>query len=493
MVKRLYQKQAKRKKARLTSNLFLKVIFAVSVLVLGSQSILIFYKSSYAQYSVDKIDGISSQQHEPGNQDHPPPLPHTSSNSKQRWQDQDKHIQQSTAISPAQINALIPRFIMGSDKKLPRVLAIVFPQFHPDPLNDKLWGKGFTDWDNLRAAPTKNRLGFEIPRPTELGYYDLRNSTVRRIQGELAKQYGIDGFVYHHYWFYDPSHPGPNLHAPLVEMLKDGYPDIPFCLHWCDSKWVDTWHGKTNSSGKGNNVLQEQFFPEETDSAIEEHYNWLKQFFHHPNYIKVDGQPVFMIYQRKARNEPVLKRLRELAIQDGFPSLYFALGMSFSHDELFPEGKSFGQRRLQYPRYLMNTTIAYPGPYDWLEGKKFSIPQWCLRKEKPPKGLRREIAGLLTSFDNTPRRDFETAHLWSADSPGVVVKRFYDSLYAAVYYETCCVPNKLPMDVDDDRLIMINSWNEWAEGMMLEPNTVFGRRFLEAARQVKLDIVAKGC
>ena len=42
--------------------------------------------------------------------------------------------------------------------------------------------------------------------------------------------YNIDGFIQHHYWFYDITHPGPNLHAPLEQMLLDGYPDVPFCL-----------------------------------------------------------------------------------------------------------------------------------------------------------------------------------------------------------------------------------------------------------------------
>jgi hypothetical protein len=402
---------------------------------LGSQTFLIFYNSANASESRNSKKSLDSRV---GSQQHSTAI---------------KSDQRHASLSPA-----IARFPKGSKRRFPRVLAIVFPQFHPDPLNDKLWGKGFTDWDNLRAAPDKNRLGFDIPRPTELGYYDLRNATVRRMQGELAKEYGIDGFIYHHYWFYDPSHPGPNLHAPLEEMLKDGYPDIPFCLHWCDSKWVDTWHGKTSqSSEKGNPLLQEQFFPEENDPAIEAHYQWLKQFFHHPNYIKVDGQPVFMIYVRKPRNEAVLKRLRELAIQDGFPGLFFALGMSFSHDQLFPEGKEFGQRRHQYPRYLINKTVAYPGPYDYLEGKTLQIPEWCARKEKPPKDLRREIPGLMTSFDNTPRRDVESAHLWSGDNPDAVVKRFHDSLFATMYYEACCVPlGKLPVDADDDRLIMVS-------------------------------------
>ena len=82
---------------------------------------------------------------------------------------------------------------------MPRVLAMYFPQFHQDPLNDRLWGIGFTDWDNLREAPTKNRRGHPLAHPTEFGYYDLKDATIRQRQGTLARQSGVDGFVYHHY------------------------------------------------------------------------------------------------------------------------------------------------------------------------------------------------------------------------------------------------------------------------------------------------------
>jgi len=394
-------------------------------------------------------------------------------------------------------------------QRLPRVLAIVFPQFHRDPLNDKLWGDGFTDWDNLRAAPLQNRLGFDIPRPTELGYYDLTNSTVRRLQGDLAHEYGIDGFVYHHYWFYDETHRGPNLHQPLVEMLKDGHPNVSFFLNWCASKWVDTWSGRTNSNnssntnkGQGNNVLQMQFFPDPDDPAVRVHYDWLKQFFHHPNYIKVSGQPVLMLYQKKPRAMPILQKFREMAVADGFPGLYILVGMSKTHDDLFPEGINEGQRFNRFPPNLVNRTVAYPNPMDITSKKVLTVPKWCLQQPIPA-GHKpgSQVTGILTSFDNTPRRDFETATLWSADEPDAVVERFSKSLHAVIYYETCCFPshyhNRKVIKSDgtdgDERLILINSMNEWAESMAMEPSDVFGRRFLQAVRDVKSDVAASGC
>ncbi len=395
---------------------------------------------------------------------------------------------------------------MKRDKKLPRILALVFPQFHRDPLNDNLWGEGFTDWNNLKAAPKKNKLDYDIPRPTELGYYDLTKLEPRKKQGELANEYGLDGFIYHHYWFYDPKHPGPTLHAPLEAMLKDGHPDIPFALDWVAVKWDKSWHGNVREDFEypEPNVLQKQYFPTDpNDPAITEHYKWLRRFFHHPNYIKVDGQPFLMIYQKKPGSFPVLGRLRELAKEDGFPGLYITVGFHRPHGHLQP---NVDLQKYQIPKSKrvawkgFNRTVAYPAPSEFNKMTTLHVPQWCSQealeaeKERPVQHID-EIPGVITSFDNTPRRNFNDAFLWSGEEPENVVDRFRASLYAASYYETCCFRNLKGVEVkeDDDRFIIINAFNEWAEGMVMEPSDVFGRSFLEVVKETKLLLSTNGC
>jgi hypothetical protein len=392
---------------------------------------------------------------------------------------------------------------------LPRILAFVFPQFHRDALNDHLWGENFTDWDNLRKAPFKNRLGYPIPRPTELGYYDYTQVQPRKKQGELALEYGIDGFVYHHYWFYDENHPGPNLHLPLLEMLRDGHPNVPFALHWCAAKWVNTWNGprvmRSDFVFREKGVLQKQYFPEnDEEGKITEHYNWLRQFFHHGNYIKVDGKPLFMMYQKKPGSFPVLKRLKELAIQDGFPGIYYTVGLTKPHEHLLDIGdlsrwKVKPQKAsVALSKYEFDKVVSYPNPTEWNENRSLEIPDWCLdgggiRKKRP-----RDIAGIISSFDNTPRRQYDEANIWSSDPPEVVIDRFRKSLHSAIYYESCCFPVEKQMREskrkrDDDRFVLINAMNEWAEGMALEPSDVYGRRFLEVIRDVKQQILTNQC
>ena len=392
---------------------------------------------------------------------------------------------------------------------VPRILALVFPQFHQDALNDSLWGKGFTDWESLKKSPLKNRQGFKIPRPTELGYYDYTDLEPRKKHGELAKQYGIDGLVFHHYWFYDETHPGPNLHAPLMNMLKDGHPNMPFALHWCASKWTNTWNGQVEPTfvSKNHGVLQKQYFPEDDkDGKITEHYNWLKQFFHHPNYIKVDGKPVLMMYMKKPGSFRVLNRFKELAIEDGFPGMFYTVGLTKPHDHLMDIGDSNKWKKVApkssvaFSRYAFNKVVSYPNPTDWNEKRSLEVPRWCLNGGAKDAGKERspDIAGIISSFDNTPRRNYEEATLWSPDPPDVVVKRFRASLHAALYYEACCFPNDMKDRIkknrnDDDRFVLINAMNEWAEGMALEPSDVYGRNFLETIRDTKRTVIDSGC
>ena len=387
---------------------------------------------------------------------------------------------------------------------LPRVLAFVFPQFHRDALNDRLWGDGFSDWDNLRKAPTHNRLGYAIPRPTELGYYNLTDTEPRKQQGELARQYGIDGFIYHHYWFYDPKHPGPTLHAPLMAMLNDGHPNLPFALHWCASKWTNTWNGAVRQDFVFDEpgILQKQYFPSNNDTAIVEHYQWLRQFFHHPNYIKVDGgKPLFMMYLKKPSSFPVLARLQELAKADGFPGLYLTVGLTMPHAHLLeldatqtyhPPPQAF----TQILRKHFDRPLAYPNPTEWNINRTLAVPQWCLDSNLPKPQRVPDIVGIISSFDNTPRRNYQDAHVWSPGAPEDVVERFQTSLHAALYYEACCFPDEPRLQRpkhDDDRFVVINAMNEWAEGMALEPSNVFGRSFLEAVQTAKQQVRDSQC
>ena len=194
----------------------------------------------------------------------------------------------------------------------PKALAFYLPQYHPIPENDEWWGKGFTEWNNVTKARPLFPGHYQPHIPGELGYYDLRVPEVREAQAELARQHGMYGFVYYHYWF----HGRRLLERPFDEVLASGVPDFPFALCWANEEWTRNWDCTDGSGAHAPGVQRSD------DLA---HIRWLLRAFADHRYIKIDGRPLMLIYRPMHAARTSNGRARSggaEAQRAGFPDLY---------------------------------------------------------------------------------------------------------------------------------------------------------------------------
>jgi Glycosyltransferase WbsX len=358
-----------------------------------------------------------------------------------------------------------------SPAKQPRFIAFYLPQFHPIPENDQWWGRGFTEWRNVtRAVPLFSRH-HQPQIPADLGFYDLRLVESRIAQAELAKAHGVDGFCYWHYWFNGRR----LLERPFNEVLKSGQPDFPFCLAWANEPWARNW------LGRNQDVLAAQSYSKADDKR---HSAWLADAFADGRYLRVGGQPVFLVYH--PAHHPNIDRftsqLRDTVAARGLGNPYLIAINSHSSSDFRPFGFD---ANLKFEPQLgalpgaLDDTLA---PETFMEANRTLGLEECglrIYDYRRARDMMQQFATprpaipcVLVGFDNSPRRGQKGIILIN-NSP----EAFADALETAVRANIVEMP--------ENELTFINAWNEWAEGNHLEPDIVNGLGHLEALLQVK--------
>ncbi len=218
-----------------------------------------------------------------------------------------------------------------------RAIAFYLPQFHPIPENDAWWGKGFTEWTNVAKARPLFRGHYQPHLPADLGFYDLRLPEAREAQAELAREHGISGFCYFHYWFNGKR----LLERPFDEVLASGKPDFPFCLCWANETWSRRWLGEDKE------ILIQQTYSVED---FRNHARWLARAFADERYIRVNGRPVFVIYRYSGipKEIPAIAILREELNKQGSDDPYL-IAVDAHNPNLDYEGIGFDHRLVFEP------------------------------------------------------------------------------------------------------------------------------------------------
>lgn len=372
-----------------------------------------------------------------------------------------------------------------------RLIALYLPQYHPTPENDFFWGKGFTEWRNVAKAKPLFKNHYQPRIPADLGFYDLRVPEIREKQADMAKKYGIEGFCYWHYWFGN----GKKILEKPLEIVRDSHkPDFPFCIGWANHSWSNKTWEKTGRFKK-ETILLKQTYPGEHD--IIEHFYYLLPFFKDKRYIKVDGNPLFMIFNpfEIPDNRILINTWTKLAIENGLKGIHFVARIETAESN-FTKGMVLSGD-LTHKRF--NKCL------DWGYNSIYSVPVQAikiiftstnkriynkiLRKLGIDKGLEKYdykkiidymycqedykenvYPQIMPHWDNTPRQG-KSGYIYTGESPELFGKQI-DKAFN-------CVKHKQK----EHRIIFVHSWNEWGEGAYLEPDLRYGTKYLEQIRE----------
>ena len=364
------------------------------------------------------------------------------------------------------------------------IIAFYLPQFYAFPENDKWWGKGFTEWTNVKKSRPLYKGHYQPTVPLNNNYYTLEDINVMKWQAELAQKYGVTGFCFYHYWFGEDRQ---LMEKPVDNYLKHNEIDFPFCLCWANHNWSRTW------VGGDQDILMDVRYGDEEE--WEKHFAYLLPFFRDKRYIQLDGKPMLVIYhpQLIPCYDEMIPYLQKRAMEEGFPGLTIVSQYMFekvdesierlvdykiqyepscsltvareNKKEAFKVCPDFVVDLVKYTvkskiKRLTNGKMCRILPYNY-----DSIWKYILKRPVKEDKL---IAGTFAKCDVSPRRQ-DRALIFKGSTPQKF-ERYMKELVQKVQTEY------------KQKIIFISAWNEWGEGMYLEPDEKDKYGYLEGIR-----------
>lgn len=366
-----------------------------------------------------------------------------------------------------------------------KVIAFYLPQYHPTESNNKWWGKGFTEWTNVGKAKSLFK-GHEQPKvPADLGYYDLRLSSVREEQAQLAKEAGVHGFCYYHYWF---GNGHQELEMPFNEVVRTKKPNFPFCLCWANESWHKKFWNEDGTCQK--ETLAEQIY-EDTEGHIK-HFYHLLEAFKDERYIRINNKLLFMIYMPLdfVQVRDFMHLWNKLAQENGLNGFHFIGQATFRKDidkilDLGFDGVNYvGMLESEKNYRLLRFIKIVFGSYREVVVRHIkNIVKKILRKP-----FIRQYKDYIKSLSSDQLREYNEGNIYPTLIPnwdhtprsgmgGYVLVNSTPELF---FEHACNVFENIKNKKNDDQIVFLKAWNEWGEGNYMEPDLRYGKGYIQA-------------
>lgn len=334
-----------------------------------------------------------------------------------------------------------------SERKKKKIYAYFLPQFYPTPENDKHWGKNFTEWHNVKKAKPYY-IGHRQPiKPVDLGYYDFSKKDHVKKVIKYSQSINIDGLIYWHYWFGDKFitlEKIPKLHVEEKDINQK------FCFAWANGDWSRSWRGDDKT------IIFKQKYSKQ---SLIDHLDYLTPFLLDERYILYQDRFLFQV-NNLFNNEvfDYISDLNEICKKRFEKEFHFFIPKSNSY--LSKYGNLKFSLTSYPPGEIYSTSIDYKiqklMKIIGLKNSPIIISEndYVYNFEKYLKKNKTVIPCILSGWDNTPRYG----------NRGVVV----DSKIPNLLQKQLEILNKTM--TNNDGVILIKAFNEWAEGNILEPH-----------------------
>jgi len=362
-----------------------------------------------------------------------------------------------------------------------KIIPMYLPQFHQIPENDEWWGEGFTEWTNVKKAKPLFEGHYQPRIPLNKNYYDLSDMETLKWQAKLARDNGIYGFCFYHYWFNSKL----LLEKPMELLLKNPDIDINYCVSWANHNWEDSW----KASPGLETILISHDFDDEEDWI--KHFNYLLPFFKDPRYILEDDKPLLIIYIPNiiGKLNKMLALWNQMAMDAGFEGLKYAFQSPMSYHSggwdrsMFDYGIEFqpGYVNRKKRRLPFLNIMKYSHKVKKFLGIKRRIQRaqkqvaisdydktWEKILDNKP-SAENAIPSAFVDWDCTPRKN--VAGSVTLGATPIKFKYYFKQLLLKAKHE-----------YKTDK-IFVFAWNEWAEGGYLEPDEKFGYGYLKAIKE----------
>lgn len=384
-------------------------------------------------------------------------------------QSNDKKLNYLNYITDNYMNKQKSDFVKLSDKSYKyskntcKLLAFYLPQFHQFKENNEWHGRGFTEWSNVTSAIPHFEGHCQPHLPIDVGFYDLTHDDVMYRQLELAKQYGIQGFCFHYYWFSGKR----LLERPIFNYLNNKKLDLPFCFCWANENWSKLWDGGNKE------VLMEQKL---LDGDGEKFFEDILPFFSDERYIKINNKPVLVFYKPQIFESNKLRifveAVRKKAKENGFDDIYFVMaktnGVTGAPKDYYMDAM------VEFPPHEMhNIKTSNNSCYinENFKGYVYDADTYVKNRDYLYKTDYPIFKTVFPNWDNTARKAYSRASIYQ--------------LEPKIYKEWLvnCIKWTKENHNKDEQFVFINAWNEWAEGAHLEPDTRYGYAYLQATKE----------